>query len=106
MLQEPTSNGVAGLVERDRLLLLGRYDLVRFETTYNTISGRFKVENINLVLVTPSGDNGLLVADVGDISPSKTWGKARKASTVIRRVAVKGQALQVNLEDLFTALNV
>ncbi len=103
VLEEPRDGGVACLVDGDAMLLLLRHDLrLLLETADDTIDRCVEVLGIDKGLVVAGGDEGCLVADVGDVGSREAGRLARELLDV--EVGCELERTEVNLEDLDAVL--
>ena len=106
MLEEPARDRVAGLVVRDDLLLLGRDELVALEPADHAVRRLLKVGHRDLRRAAPRGDDGGLVAQVGDVGAGHARRQAREPPEVLLDRAGEVERLEVHLEDRLAALDV
>mmetsp|Transcript_4991 Transcript_4991/g.20458 ORF Transcript_4991/g.20458 Transcript_4991/m.20458 type:complete len:549 (+) Transcript_4991:336-1982(+) len=103
MLEEPPRDRVAGLVERDDLLLFVGHDLVGFEPADDAVDRGFEVLHVDLGLVAPRRHDRRFVAHVLDLGPRE----ARREPGEPRRKVLDGpvevDAAEVHQKDLLAA---
>ena len=96
---------MSGLVVGYYALLLVGDDLVlALQTAYNAIDGGQEVLLRDEFLVVPGGDQGRLVADIGNVGTRETGSLTCQERTVERRIEF--QRTQMDVEDLLALLHV
>mmetsp|Transcript_2398 Transcript_2398/g.4527 ORF Transcript_2398/g.4527 Transcript_2398/m.4527 type:complete len:426 (-) Transcript_2398:653-1930(-) len=91
----------------DKLLLVLTHDLVLLlEPPDDPVGGLLEVDEFHRVLLVPSGDDGRLVAQVGDVGTSEARRQGREAFGQVLRLLLERQRLQVHFEDLPSAVDV
>mmetsp|Transcript_3870 Transcript_3870/g.9049 ORF Transcript_3870/g.9049 Transcript_3870/m.9049 type:complete len:226 (-) Transcript_3870:343-1020(-) len=71
VLQEPTSDGVAGLMVGNDAAFIVRHNLAALQSTNDSIGGLLEVFDGDRIRLAPCGDDGGLVANVGNVSTGK-----------------------------------
>lgn len=105
MFEHPAHGRMSRLVVGNRLLLLRRNNLVlTLQTTDNTVDRIEEVVLLDLTLVAPRGDQGRLVADIGDIGSRET--RRLLGQKVAVEIRIELQILQVHVEYLAPLLQI
>ena len=105
MLQHPADGGVTGFVEGDGPLLgIGDELVLLFESPHHAVHGIEEVLLAHLVGIPSGGDQGSLIADVGDVGPAET-GRLPREEIHVNRV-VRLQRTQVHVENGLPLLEV
>ncbi len=99
VLAEPPGDGVAGLVVGDNPLLVGRDELVLLlQPADDAVDGALEVHHLDGVLVLTRGEEGGLVADVGDLGPREA--RRLPGQQVHVDLGCERELLGVDAEDL------
>mmetsp|Transcript_72663 Transcript_72663/g.183960 ORF Transcript_72663/g.183960 Transcript_72663/m.183960 type:complete len:329 (-) Transcript_72663:657-1643(-) len=102
MLQEPTDDGMARFVQRYGPPVLLAHQVVSLrQATHHPLGGTLEVLHVNGNGGAPGGENGGLVANVGNVCSDEAWRQRRHALGDALGVQLLGQAnrLEVHLED-------
>ena len=99
VFEEPAGDGVAGLVEGHRLLLVGLEDVaLLLHAGDDALDGLFEVLERDRGVEISGGDQRRLVADVGDVGAREARRQRRHLARQVFLVQVRLQRPQVNLQ--------
>ena len=100
VFEEPSSDGVTGLVVGDSPLLLGLEDVrLLLQAGHHPLDGGLEVLVDDGVGELPGGDQGGLVGHVGDVGSGETGSEGGQLSAEVILVQVCLQPTQVDFED-------
>mmetsp|Transcript_37659 Transcript_37659/g.96234 ORF Transcript_37659/g.96234 Transcript_37659/m.96234 type:complete len:453 (-) Transcript_37659:119-1477(-) len=107
MLEEPAADGMARLVEGHACALLGGEDLaLLLDARDDSLDCRLEVANVDGRLLVPGGDEGGLVANVGNVRAGEAGGEGGHALGDLVNVVCEREVGEVHLVDLVPALDV